>query len=60
MAHRFYSVQKAKDLTKLSKVKINEVYSNCLDSYKPMIIGFAQCANLRAATGTMIIHKQNS
>ena len=27
------------------------MYSNSLDSYKPMIIGFLQCAKLRATQG---------
>ena len=28
---------------KKSKVQINKMYSNCSDSYRPVIIGFVQC-----------------
>ena len=40
--NRLNSVQKATNLKKKSKVGINEMFSNCQDSYRPMIIGFAQ------------------
>ena len=60
---------------KKSKVRINEMYSNCLDSYRPVIIGYVQCqyssvqlilkktdrnTKLRATLGTMNIHRQRS
>ena len=40
--NRSNSVQKATSLKKKSKVGINEMFSNCLDSYRPVIIGFMQ------------------
>ena len=40
--YRLNSVQKATVLKKKSKVGINEMYSNCLDSYRPVIICFVQ------------------
>ena len=35
-------MQKAMDLKEKTVVGINEIYSNCFDSYKPVIIGFLQ------------------
>ena len=40
--NRLNSVQKATNLKKKSKVGINEMSSNCQDSYRPVIIGFMQ------------------
>ena len=39
---RLNPVQKATYLKKKSKVGINEMYNNCQDSYRPVIIGFVQ------------------
>ena len=40
--NRLNSVQKATNLKKKSEVGINEMFSNCYDSYGPVIIGFVQ------------------
>ena len=40
--NRLNSVQKATNLKKKSKVGTNEMFNNCLDSYRPVIIGFVQ------------------
>ena len=41
--NRLNSVQKAANLKKKkSKVGINEMFSNCEDSYRPVIVGFVQ------------------
>ena len=40
--NRLNSVQKATILKKKSKVGINEILSNCEDSYIKVIIGFVQ------------------
>ena len=40
--NRLNSVQKATNLKEKSKVGLNEMFSNCEDSYRPVIIGFVQ------------------
>ena len=40
--NRLNSLQKATNLKTKSKVGINEMFSNCSDSYRPVIIGFVQ------------------
>ena len=40
---RLNSVQKATNSKLKSKVEINEMYNNCQDSYRPVIVAFVQC-----------------
>ena len=43
IVNRLNSVQKTTNLKeKKSKVGINEMFNNCQDSYRPVIIGFVQ------------------
>ena len=73
VVNRLNSVQKATNWKKKSKMGINEIFSNCYDSYRPVIIGFEQYQHssvqivmkkrdrytiLRATSGIINIHQQ--
>ena len=74
-AKRFNSVQRAFFFKKKLKVGINKMYSNCQDSYRPVIKGFMHYqhssmqlvqkrmnrnAKLRATSEIVNIHQQRS